>query len=236
MSILNFAKSRGFQVFCQKLFIPAGLIAGLTFSGVSLADNQRDAIGELITQSSQSSSSPIHTISLNSSPTDTEWTADLSDPIGQLLSQTQAEFGGKGATLQLTTPTTASNELAQGVLNYLGVRYRFGGTSPSNGFDCSGLIHYVANKHLGIDIPRIAASQAKIGTAVDRSELLPGDLVFFNTRGARNSHVGVYLGNNEFVHAPRSGAVVRVEKISAYWDKRWNGARRLSNSKTTTHF
>src|SRR5699024_6103191 len=175
--------------------------------------NQRDAIGELITQSSQSSSSPIHTISLNNSPTDTEWTADLSDPIGQLLSQTQAEFGGKGATLQLTTPTTASNELAQGVLNYLGVRYRFGGTSPSNGFDCSGLIHYVANKHLGIDIPRVAASQAKIGTAVDRSELLPGDLVFFNTRGARNSHVGVYLGNNEFVHAPRSGAVVRVEKI-----------------------
>ncbi|NLB30407.1 MAG: C40 family peptidase [Alcaligenaceae bacterium] len=233
MSILNFAKSLGFQVFCQKLFIPTGLIAGLTFSGVSLADNQRDTIGDLI---SQSNTTPVHTISLNSTPVNSEWKADLSDPIGQLLSQTQAELGGKGSTLQLTTPTTASSELAQAALNYLGVSYRFGGTSPSNGFDCSGLIHYVANKHLGIDIPRVAASQAKIGTAVDRSDLLPGDLVFFNTRGARNSHVGVYLGNNEFVHAPRSGAVVRVEKISTYWDKRWNGARRLSNSNATTHF
>lgn len=233
MSILNFAKSLGFQVFCQKLLIPTGLIAGLTFSGVSLADNQRDTIGDLITQSN---TTPVHTISLSSTPANTEWKADLSDPIGQLLSQTQADIGGKGSTLQLTTPTTASNELAQAALNYLGVRYRFGGTSPSNGFDCSGLIHYVANKHLGLDVPRVAASQAKIGTAVNRSDLLPGDLVFFNTRGARNSHVGVYLGNNEFVHAPRSGAVVRVEKISSYWDKRWNGARRLSSSQATTHF
>lgn len=233
MSILNFAKSLGFQVFCQKLLVPTGLIAGLTFSGVSLADNQRDAIGELITQSS---TNPIHTISLNSTPASNEWKADLNDPIGQLLSQTQAELGGQGATLQLTTPTTASSELAQAALNYLGVRYRFGGTSPSNGFDCSGLIHYIADKHLGLSIPRVAASQAKIGTAVDRSELLPGDLVFFNTRGKRNSHVGVYLGNNEFVHAPRTGAVVRVEKISSYWSKRWNGARRLSDSNTVTHF
>ncbi len=231
MSILNFAKSLGFQVFCQKLLVPTGLIAGLTFSGVSLADNQRDAIGELITQSD-----PIHTISLQSTPASNEWKADLSDPIGQLLSQTQAELGGQGATLQLTTPTTASSELAQAALNYLGVRYRFGGTSPSNGFDCSGLIHYIADKHLGLNIPRVAASQAKIGTAVDRSELRPGDLVFFNTRGARNSHVGVYLGNNEFVHAPRTGAVVRVEKISSYWDKRWNGARRLSDADKVTHF
>ncbi|NLA51388.1 MAG: C40 family peptidase [Alcaligenaceae bacterium] len=231
MSILNFAKSLGFQVFCQKLLVPTGLIAGLTFSGVSLADNQRDAIGELITQSD-----PIHTISLQSTPASNEWKADLSDPIGQLLSQTQAELGGQGATLQLTTPTTASSELAQAALDYRGVRYRFGGTSPSNGFDCSGLIHYIADKHLGLNIPRVAASQAKIGTAVDRSELRPGDLVFFNTRGARNSHVGVYLGNNEFVHAPRTGAVVRVEKISSYWDKRWNGARRLSDADKVTHF
>ncbi|MDO5667799.1 MAG: C40 family peptidase [Alcaligenaceae bacterium] len=195
-----------------------------------MADNQRDAIGDLILQSSPAS----NTISINNTPAAAEWRADLNDPIGQLLSQTKAELGSPNASLQLTTPTTASGELAQAALNYLGVRYRFGGTSPSNGFDCSGLIHYIANKHLGMEIPRVAASQAKIGTEVKRSELQPGDLVFFNTRGARNSHVGVYLGNNEFVHAPRSGAVVRVEKISSYWDKRWNGARRLSS--TTTHF
>lgn len=230
MSILNFAKSLGFQVFCQKLFVSTGLIAGLTLSSVSLADNQKDVIGDLILQSSPTS----NTISINNTPAATEWRADLNDPIGQLLSQTKADLGGKNASVQLSTPTTASGELAQAALNYLGVRYRFGGTSPSNGFDCSGLIHYIANKHLGVEIPRVAASQAKIGTAVERSELQPGDLVFFNTRGARNSHVGVYLGNNEFVHAPRSGAVVRVEKISSYWSKRWNGARRLSS--TTTHF
>ena len=230
MSILNFTKSLRFQVFCQKLLIPTGLIAGLAFSSASLADNQRDSIGDLILQSKTTHT----TASANRISAATEWRADLSDPIGQLLSQNKAEFGGPGTTLQLTTPTTASGELAQAALNYLGVRYRFGGTSPSNGFDCSGLIHYLANQHLGMDIPRVAASQAKIGKSVGRSELLPGDLVFFNTRGARNSHVGVYLGNNEFVHAPRTGAVVRVEKISSYWDKRWNGARRLSQS--TTHF
>ncbi|NLJ52317.1 MAG: C40 family peptidase [Alcaligenaceae bacterium] len=227
MSILNFAKSLGFQVFCQKLLIPTGLIAGLTFSGVSLADNQKDLIGDLILKST-------NTISINHTPAASEWRADLNDPIGQLLSQTQAELGAQGSTIQLSTPTTASGELAQAALNYLGVRYRYGGTSPSNGFDCSGLIHYIADKHLGMEIPRVAASQAKIGTAVKRSELQPGDLVFFNTRGARNSHVGVYLGNNEFVHAPRTGSVVRVEKISSYWDQRWNGARRLSDK--TTHF
>lgn len=231
MSILNFAKSLGLRVFCRKIFIPTGLIAGLTFSGVSLADNQKDTIGDLIQQSNATSNA-----SINSKPSAMNWKADLNDPIGQLLSQTQEGVGGQGSTLQLSTPTTASGELAQAALNYLGVRYRFGGTSPNNGFDCSGLIHYIADKHLGMDIPRVAASQAKIGTAVNRSELEPGDLVFFNTRGARNSHVGVYLGNNEFVHAPRSGAVVRVEKISAYWDKRWNGARRIKNAGTTTHF
>lgn len=229
MSILNFAKSLGFQVFCRQLLVPTGLIAGLTFSSVSMADNQRDVIGELILNSAQVSFDP------QSTPATSEWRADIQDPIGQLLSETQAGFGGLGSTVQLSTPTTASSELAQAALNYLGVRYRFGGTSPSNGFDCSGLIHYIANKHLGMDIPRVAASQAKIGTPVSRSELQPGDLVFFNTRGARNSHVGVYLGNNEFVHAPRSGTVVRVEKISAYWDKRWNGARRLDTTPTT-HF
>ena len=175
-----------------------------------------------------------NSISINNTPASSEWRADLNDPIGQLINQTKADLGGAHASLQLSTPTSASSELAQAALNYLGVRYRFGGTSPSNGFDCSGLIHYIANKHLGMDIPRVAASQARIGTAVSRSELQPGDLVFFNTRGARNSHVGVYLGNNEFVHAPRTGAVVRVEKISSYWDKRWNGARRLSSA--TTHF
>ncbi|NLA89998.1 MAG: C40 family peptidase [Alcaligenaceae bacterium] len=231
MFILNFAKSRGFQVFCQKLFVSTGLIAGLTFSNVSLADNQRDAIGDLITKSNITVK---NSISINNTPASSEWRADLNDPIGQLINQTKADLGGTHASLQLSTPTSASSELAQAALNYLGVRYRFGGTSPSNGFDCSGLIHYIANKHLGMDIPRVAASQARIGTAVSRSELQPGDLVFFNTRGARNSHVGVYLGNNEFVHAPRTGAVVRVEKISSYWDKRWNGARRLSSA--TTHF
>ena len=112
----------------------------------------------------------------------------------------------------------------------MGIRYRFGGTSPQ-GFDCSGLIYYTASKYMGVTLPRTSASMASMGTSVQRDNLQPGDLVFFNTRGFRNSHVGIYLGNNEFLHAPRTGKTVRVEKMSDYWNKRFTGARRLPTTQ-----
>lgn len=156
---------------------------------------------------------------------DTSWSPKISDPIGDLISQAKVDRSNRDAAIGLKSPTS-TNELAQAALNYVGVRYRFGGASP-NGFDCSGLIYYTASKYMGVELPRVSASMANIGTSVNRGELQPGDLVFFNTRGFRNSHVGIYLGNNEFLHAPRTGASVRVEKMGNYWNKRYNGARRL---------
>lgn len=161
----------------------------------------------------------------------TSWSPKISDPIGDLISQAKADRANRDAAIGLkSNASSATNELAQAALNYVGVRYRFGGASPT-GFDCSGLIYYTASKYMGVELPRVASSMANVGTSVQRSELQPGDLVFFNTRGFRNSHVGIYLGNNEFLHAPRTGTTVRVEKMSNYWNKRYNGARRLDSQR-----
>uniref|UniRef100_UPI003340E04E C40 family peptidase n=1 Tax=Castellaniella defragrans TaxID=75697 RepID=UPI003340E04E len=124
--------------------------------------------------------------------------------------------------------TAAPKTLVSTAMKFLGVKYRYGGGSPGEGFDCSGLVAYAAEKSLGLKLPRSAREMAHTGISVDREELRRGDLVFFNTRGHRNSHVGIYLGDHKFVHAPRTGAKVRVESMDlAYWRKRYNGARRL---------
>ena len=159
-----------------------------------------------------------------------DWNPRISDPIGDLIAQAKLSRNNKDAAIE--SPATASSELAEAALNYLGVRYRYGGTTPKGGFDCSGLIVYAANKYMGVNLPRVAASMATVGESVKRDELQPGDLVFFNTRGKRFSHVGIYVGENKFVHSPRTGSVVRVDKMdSTYWNKRYNGARRLEGQR-----
>ena len=113
-------------------------------------------------------------------------------------------------------------------LDLIGIRYRRGGTSPETGFDCSGFVDHVFREGLGLYLPHNAKQISKTGEAVARNELQPGDLVFFNTMRRAFSHVGIYLGDNKFVHAPRSGGKVRVEDMSeSYWKKRFNGARRV---------
>ena len=114
-------------------------------------------------------------------------------------------------------------------LDLLGVRYRWGGTRPETGFDCSGFVAHVFREGIGLDLPRSARAMSRSGEPVGKNELQPGDLVFFNTiRRRAFSHVGIYLGDNLFVHAPHRGASVRVEDMSArYWLKRFNGARRI---------
>ena len=110
----------------------------------------------------------------------------------------------------------------------VGTAYHYGGRSPETGFDCSGLVAYVFERAWGISVPRRTEEQRSVGRAVKRAELQPGDLVFYNTRGRPFSHVGIYLGDGEFVHAPRPGARVRVERVDTpYWNARFNGARRL---------
>jgi cell wall-associated NlpC family hydrolase len=110
----------------------------------------------------------------------------------------------------------------------VGVRYHYGGNSPDTGFDCSGLVAHVFDRAWGIAVPRSTQEQRNVGRAVKRSDLQPGDLVFYNTRNRPFSHVGIYLGDGNFVHAPRPGQRVRVESIDTpYWRTRFNGARRL---------
>jgi len=110
----------------------------------------------------------------------------------------------------------------------LGVDYRDGGSSLESGFDCSGLVVHVYRKAWGIRLPRTAHEQSAAGIPVSLSELQAGDLVFYDTQNRPYSHVGIYLGDGRFVHAPKSGARVRVEPIGgAYWVRRFNGARRI---------
>ncbi len=123
----------------------------------------------------------------------------------------------------------ATSDLVMSAMNFLGVPYRRGGNSAEQGFDCSGFTRHVFENSIGLVLPRRADQQAKDGSLakVTRDELRPGDLVFFNTLRHAFSHVGIYIGEGRFIHAPRKGGEVRIEDMrAAYWAKRFNGARR----------
>lgn len=156
---------------------------------------------------------------------DIELASLSSDPIGALATTTTRR------TISAERQQAIVNPLIDTALDQLGIRYRYGGSSPDTGFDCSGLVAYSAEQGLGLKLPRNASAIALVGTSIDKPELRPGDLVFFNTLGRRYSHVGIYLGEDRFVHSPSAGGVVRIEKITMkYWAKRYNGARRLDGN------
>ena len=122
-----------------------------------------------------------------------------------------------------------ASDLVMHAMNFLGVPYRRGGNSVEQGFDCSGFTRFVFENSIGLVLPRRADQQAQTAglQSVKRDELRPGDLVFFNTMRRAFSHVGIYVGEGRFIHAPRTGGEVRVEDMrQAYWAKRFNGARR----------
>ena len=129
----------------------------------------------------------------------------------------------------ISSPSDNIASIVKTGLGYLGIRYRKGGNGPeSGGFDCSGLVKKVFGTAMGLSLPRTAAEMAKTGDKVSKQELMPGDLVFFNTLNRAFSHVGIYLGNSQFLHSPSSGGVVRVESMDvSYWRKRFNGGRRV---------
>ena len=130
--------------------------------------------------------------------------------------------------------TSSAKDLVLKGLELVGINYRFGGTDPDSGLDCSGFVQVVFKDAVGLLLPRTAREQSEVGNVVDKKELKPGDLVFFNTMRRTFSHVGIYLGDGKFVHAPSSGGKVRVEAISTgYWSKRFNGARRLIDEGST---
>jgi cell wall-associated NlpC family hydrolase len=126
--------------------------------------------------------------------------------------------------------TAAGLEIARVAQLLLGAPYREGGALP-DGFDCSGLVNYVFARH-GIAVPRDVKRQASAGSPIDRRDIVPGDLVFFATTGSGPTHVGIAIGEGRFIHAPKSGDVVRTESLtSAYWTSRFVTARRVSGSE-----
>jgi cell wall-associated NlpC family hydrolase len=123
----------------------------------------------------------------------------------------------------------ARNDLAFYAMSLAGTPYRYGGDSPRTGFDCSGFVRYVFRHSLGVRLPRTVEEMSQAGRPIARSQLRPGDLVFYDTLRSTYSHVGIYLGDNRFVHAPSRGKAVEVVNMaSAYWQERYSGARRIS--------
>lgn len=132
------------------------------------------------------------------------------------------------ALMKLQDLTSRASELALRAMGLIGIRYKYGGTAPENGLDCSGLVRYLFKEVWGKELPRTSEEMSRVGEKIDTHELQPGDLVFYNTLRRGFSHVGVYLGDNKFIHAPSGGGQVRIESMDMnYWKNRFNGARRI---------
>ena len=141
-----------------------------------------------------------------------------------MLAQAQS-----GSNKLLNQVRDSASGMVLSAMNFLGVRYTRGGNSVENGFDCSGFTRHIFEMSVGLVLPRRADEQAKLSglLAIKKEELKPGDLVFFNTMKRTFSHVGIYVGEGKFIHAPRVGGAVRVEDMrESYWAKRFTGARR----------
>jgi cell wall-associated NlpC family hydrolase len=148
------------------------------------------------------------------------------------LSQTSDET----ATATKATPETESNnswtstaqEIILHALSQTGVKYKYGGINPNSGFDCSGFVRYVFQEAANLTLPHGANAMSQVGQKVNTNDLQPGDLVFFNTMKSVYSHVGIYVGNNRFIHAPSAGSSISVADMNdSYWSKRYTGARRV---------
>jgi cell wall-associated NlpC family hydrolase len=125
-------------------------------------------------------------------------------------------------------PSAAANAAAIHAIGLVGTPYRYGGNTPAGGFDCSGLVGYVFRESAGIGLPRTTSDIAALpAERIGVKDLRTGDLVLFGQRG-RVDHIGIYVGEGRFVHAPSSGGTVRLDRLDGrYWQQRWIGGRRL---------
>jgi cell wall-associated NlpC family hydrolase len=124
--------------------------------------------------------------------------------------------------------SNAAQEVLINAISLTGVKYKFGGNSPETGFDCSGFVRYVFKQAANVSLPHGARAISQLGQSIPIDQLQPGDLVFYNTLKSTFSHVGIYIGDNRFIHAPNAGDSVRiVDMKDQYWAKRFSGARRL---------
>lgn len=145
-----------------------------------------------------------------------------------------ANTGGHGTTAYKKPPLIVpvgegpNREIAVQAMKYLGTPYHFGGSSPEEGFDCSGLVQWSAKNAKNFNVPRATAQQSAYGQELKPDEIKAGDLVFFNITSQPNTHVGIYLGDTFFVHSPSTNGVVRVDSLTnPYWQPRVSIARRL---------
>ena len=150
--------------------------------------------------------------------------------LSRLLANYDASAGANGAVVGDAADNGKVQSLLRRAMTLLGTPYRWGGTSPDSGFDCSGLVGYVFRTALGIELPRVSREMAHDGAAElinDRNALAAGDLVFFGRKG-RVDHVGIYVGEGRFLHAPSTGKDVRVDSlVSGYWGGKFMQARRV---------
>lgn len=130
-------------------------------------------------------------------------------------------------TATADAPRTTLDKVAWCALRQRGKGYCWGGNSPMKGFDCSGLTQYSFQQGASVEIPRTAAAQYNVAVKVPKEQAGRGDLVFFRTRGSRVSHVGIYLGEDRFVHAPRTGKAITTTKLEGYWKRRLVGFGRI---------
>ena len=127
-----------------------------------------------------------------------------------------------------------AGDLIMNAMSLIGLSYRFGGNSPTQGLDCSGFMQHIFKRSMGITLPRTSAEMATVGQQVARANLKPGDMVFFGS-GGRVSHVGMYIGNDRFIHAPRTGRDIEITSMNGnYWKSRYITARRVDRSSRFT--
>ncbi|WP_109478591.1 C40 family peptidase [Paraburkholderia sp. C35] len=160
-------------------------------------------------------------------------TSSGSNSVSSTTQNTQSATSNSdgGARSFLSGMAGKAGDVVVGALNMIGVRYRWGGDTPDSGLDCSGFVRYVFQDTLGMALPRRAEEMSRVGEKVRVSDLKPGDLVFFNTMRRTFSHVGIYIGDNKFVHSPSTGSTLRVDDMDdGYWEKRFTGARRIETT------
>lgn len=155
----------------------------------------------------------------------------LSQSVLPVAPASVATLAADGADADLSNAGDLRKTLIGLAMKLRDIRYVRGGRDPSTGFDCSGFVRYVFAHAVGLELPSNSASQFLAGLKVNRSEMKPGDLVFFRTAGRRGqgriSHVGIYIANGQFIHSPSRGKTVRVDSLEeSYWAKRFAGAKR----------
>jgi cell wall-associated NlpC family hydrolase len=178
-----------------------------------------------------SSNETINQLDLDSNPVDEAAVLDsknLDTFFEKITNTSKSTFNT--ASKVTNSVLHATQSLIGNALGLLGVPYRYGGNTAEQGLDCSGFVKLVFAQTLGIILPRRASDMGKLGFQVGKSDLEPGDLVFFNTMQRINSHVGIYIGGGEFVHSPSTGGRVRVEKLTnSYWKQRFEWGKRITH-------